>query len=830
MRLFQRIRPVTLVTALCLAPMIGAPAALADPPTDPVTIDLLNITDLHGHIAKGGDDPGAVTLACEVKAARQANANTLFLSTGDSVGGSPFASSILKDKPTLDVLNAIGLDASALGNHEFDAGLSDLTDRILPLAEFPYLGANVDGSAALDAEGDGKGYVIRDVGGAKVAIIGAVTADTPSMVAPSAVASLTFSDPLAAANDLAVALKDGQEANGEADVVVVLIHEDAASQASVIAPQVDAVFGGHTHLKYQQVVTVGGNDIGVVQAGHYGRDLARVSLTWDPTTGDVTVNRAVVDNLTASNCTEDAYDVAAIVDAATEASAVEGSRQVATIGSDFLRGTNTGADTGSNRGTESTASNMIAESFRQWAASSTPATDMPIVGLMNPGGVRADLLWARSGNEAEDGIVTFAEAYAVQNFSNEMAYATLTGADLKAVLSEQFQPTSRRPVLMLGTSSNVEVKLDQASADALRAIAGTTPAPPDADAQIAAARATLITQVLIDGVELEDTDVVRVASNSFLMEGGDGFLSLKNGTGYTNTGTIDVNATIEYLRSFGATPLVAEVTKNQVGWAFSDEGEDGVDFDLRVTGLVMSATAEQKGAAVVLATQDVEIARADIDKTPVALWPETGTVLFEDIDIPATVAPTVNGGSATGFAHQVTVDVVDSSGALVQRFLQDVPVPAPAARAAVAGADSVEQGQEITFVAEGFAANEELTVTVHSDPLRIGTAMTDRAGKASVTWPVPPDFAAGDHMMVFSSADGVREASAAFKVRAAAVMPAEPDPAQPGVPSGGTSSGRGGKGFLASTGASSTAWIAAMTLALAGGALYLQRRKGARGN
>ena len=138
-----------------LAPPAGAdepaapPAALAAPPAAPAapaasatTIDLLGITDLHGHISRttrtdrntgqtSVEDPGAVTLACEVSAARASNPDTLFVSAGDSVGGSAYVSSILQDRPTIEVLNAMSLDVSALGNHELDQGLTDLENHIL---------------------------------------------------------------------------------------------------------------------------------------------------------------------------------------------------------------------------------------------------------------------------------------------------------------------------------------------------------------------------------------------------------------------------------------------------------------------------------------------------------------------------------------------------------------------------------------------------------------------------------------------------------------------------------------------------------------------------
>ena len=123
-----------------------------------VELNILGVTDFHGHIEQKAvkDDDGVITgysemgasgVACYVDAEREANPNTSFITVGDNIGGSPFVSSILKDEPTLQALSAIGVDASALGNHEFDQGYADLTDRVsldgTGSAKFRYLGANV---------------------------------------------------------------------------------------------------------------------------------------------------------------------------------------------------------------------------------------------------------------------------------------------------------------------------------------------------------------------------------------------------------------------------------------------------------------------------------------------------------------------------------------------------------------------------------------------------------------------------------------------------------------------------------------------------------------
>lgn len=645
------------------APTSADAAASADgAASGEVAINLLGITDLHGYIEPSNDYPGAVKLACEVDAYRGSHPNTLVLSAGDNIGGSPFASALLGDEPTLDVLNAIGLDASAVGNHEFDKSIADLTDRVLPKANFPFLGGNVDGSAALDAEGSGKGYWVKDVGGVKVGVIGVVTEDTPTLVSPSSIAGLTFQKSQTWANTKAAELKDGQAANGEADVVVALVHEDAAALANGFTKDIDAVFGGHTHVPYAQKHTVGGEEIAVVQADNYGLLLGRISLKYNPNTRVTTVATADNQDLKQSACATHPQVEKIVADAQAQTK-VKGAEQVATIGSDFFRGSNDGAPTGANRGTESTASNMVADSFHHWATKSLPDAGMRTIGVMNPGGVRGDFLFAKSEGEAEDGILTYSEAFQIQPFGNELSYTTLTGKQLRKALGQQFQPGTRRPVLMLGVSSNVMVILDQEVADQLHALHDS--GAPDA-AKVAELQEKLVWQVTVDGQGVSETDTIRVASNSFLLDGGDGFTAFTEGTGFTNTGAIDVTATIDYLKSFGDQPLSAHLDKRQVGVHFSDEGNDLKDITATFTGVLMSVSSEQVATTMVISSEGKELSRGAVDAAPVENKPETGkaTATFT---IPED-APFVTCDDGTEQCKKVTIEFRDANGDLVYGY------------------------------------------------------------------------------------------------------------------------------------------------------------------
>ena len=666
---------LTSLSPLVLTPPAGAdeaarPAAApaagdADPAASARTIDLLGITDLHGHISRttqtdrdtgqaSVEDPGAVTLACEVAAARAANPNTLFVSAGDSVGGSAYVSSILQDRPTMETLNAMSLDASALGNHELDQGLTDLETRILPASNFPILAANVSGSAPLTAEGSGKGAYIKEVGGVRVGFVGVVTDELPTLVSPSALSSLTLSPAVTAANARAAELKDGDPANGEADVVVVLSHEDAATTATSFGGSVDAVFSGHTHVPFAQTVTgVEGNRIAVVQADHYGWALGRIRLSYDPASRKTTVVSADNEDLRSSSCTTDAYGVAGIVAQAEKDSATEGGKPLAKIGSDFLRGSD-GSGPGSNRGTESTASDLIAESFRSWLATDIqPAGSTRYVGIMNAGGVRADFRYAASGTEG-DGVLTSGEAYTVQPFGNEMAYTTLTGAELRTLLSQQWQPGSSRPVLTLGLSSNVDV-LTEAS----------TPGGSTAPA---------IREIRVDGEPLADEDTVVVASNSFLLTGGDGYTVFKDKPS-TNTGVLDRDVTSAYLASFGDQPVKAGYSKRQVAMSAAPSAAGAGAVTVTMDSLAYTNASEQAAGAhrVRVSAGSTEILSRDIDLTVDPTGPTTGKAAF-DLAVPADAPTRTCRTIQAATCRWVAVDTVDSAGAVLNSFSVEVAV------------------------------------------------------------------------------------------------------------------------------------------------------------
>ncbi|AGN17994.1 hypothetical protein J433_10642 [Corynebacterium glutamicum MT] len=604
----KRLSRAALAVVATTAVSFGALAvpAFADEANN-VELNILGVTDFHGHIEQklGSGEMGASGVACYVDAERAANPNTSFITVGDNIGGSPFVSSILKDEPTLQALSAIGVDASALGNHEFDQGYSDLVNRVsldgTGSAKFPYLGANVVGGTPAPAKSE-----IIEMDGVKIAYIGAVTEETATLVSPAGIQGITFTGDIDAINTEADRVIDA----GEADVVIALLHAEAAP-TDPFSNNVDVVFSGHTHFDYVAEGDARGDKqpLVVIQGHEYGKVISDVEISYDPEADKITNIEAR--NVPAAEVVENCATPNAIVDgivaAAVGAAEVEGAKVVATIENGFYRGANAGQSTGSNRGVESSLSNLIAEAGL-WAVNDATNLNADI-GIMNAGGVRADLA---------AGEVTFAEAYATQNFSNTYGARDLTGAQFKKALEQQWKQTGDRPRLALGLSNNVQYSYDPERAYGDR-----------------------ITHITINGEPMDMDATYRITGSSFLIAGGDSFTAFAEGGPIAESGMVDIDLFNRYI---AAHPDV-DVRANQssVGITLSGPGvaEDGTlvpGEELTVDLSSLSYTGPEEKPSTVEVTVGSEKQTADVDNTIVDQVDLTGT---------ATVTLTVPEGATS---------------------------------------------------------------------------------------------------------------------------------------------------------------------------------------
>lgn len=549
--------------------VISSPAAQA---ADPVTLNLLTINDFHGRI-----DTNTVKFAGTVEGLRQADgaagANTLLIGAGDFIGASLFASSVQQDQPTIDVMNELGLDVSAVGNHEFDQGWADLRDRVIgpagtPNAQWDYLGANVyDSTTGQPVLPE---YATYQVGGVTVGVIGAVTVETPTLVSPDGVSSLTFGDPVTAINRVADQLTDGDPANGEAEILVASFHEGAPQGSQTLAqnvaaspafaeivndvsPKVAAIVNGHTHQAYAFQAPVPGDPSRtrpIIQTGSYGANVGQIKLTVDRDTDTVTgYTVANVPRVGTADATLIAQyparlsPIKATVDAALAVANELGNVPVGSITADITTAftpatppagvdrcvAGSGRD---DRASESTLGNLVANALV--AQLSAPEYGGAEIGVVNPGGLRSDLCFAaNTASWSKDGlgVVMYGEANAVLPFANDLFVTSLTGAQFKTALEQQWQrdaagnvPT--RPYLQLGLSDNVTYTFDPSAPEGSR-----------------------ITSVTIDGRPLDPAKTYRIGSFSFLLQGGDNFRIFTAGTDTTDSGLVDRDAWIDYLKA-----------------------------------------------------------------------------------------------------------------------------------------------------------------------------------------------------------------------------------------------------------------------------------------
>ncbi|WP_049822023.1 ExeM/NucH family extracellular endonuclease, partial [Arthrobacter sp. H41] len=513
--------------------IVGLDTAPADTTSE---LNLLNINDFHGRI-----DTNTVRFAGTVEKLKAAFAegDSAFLSAGDNIGASLFPSSLQQDTPTLEVLNALELRASAVGNHEFDAGTEDLSGRVADLADFPYLGANVYAKVTVDPALEE--YSIINVSGIDVAVIGVVTEETAALVSPGGIAGVDFGDPVEAVNRVAKEI----EAQDLADVIVAEYHDGAtdgavegatieqeiaaggafASIVTETSPLVDAIFTGHTHKQYAWDGPVPGDEgktRPILQTGSYGEFVGQITLTVDDVTGDVQAYTA--QNVARTTDTDASLvaafprvaEVKSIVDSALAEAAVIGNRPVGSVTADITTAfTGTSRD---DRTSESTLGNLVADSLRSSLGSAERGGAE--IGVVNPGGLRNELY------QSPDGVVTFAEANAVLPFVNDLWTTSLTGAQFKEVLEQQWQPEgSSRAFLALGLSDNVSYTYDPALE-----------------------RGSRITSVTIDGAPLDPERAYRVGTFSFLAQGGDNFTAFTGGTDTRESGLVDRDAWIDYIR------------------------------------------------------------------------------------------------------------------------------------------------------------------------------------------------------------------------------------------------------------------------------------------
>ncbi|HEX5014854.1 MAG TPA: 5'-nucleotidase C-terminal domain-containing protein [Candidatus Limnocylindrales bacterium] len=450
----------------------------------------------------------------------------LILAGGDNVGASPPNSLLLEDKPSIDVENAWGLDATSYGNHEFDYGV----ERLLmhqERADFPFLATNIVETATGERPDWVTPSVVFTVNGIKVGVIGAELLNTPELVSAGATEGLTF-------------LPEGPAIKAESDrlqalgvrVQVVVIHQGTNTGQNTLGnavgtewtgpildiadllqdSTVDAMIVGHTHrvsnlMRGRILITEGinaGASYSVLQLMVKGGDVA-----WAGGATRIAKNVGVAPR----------PDVQAIIDDANAQTAVLRNQVIGTQLNDITRAP--------DRLHESEMGNMVADSMRL----KYPGVD---AALTNSGGLRQNLVFTPPSAGEQPGEITWGEVFAVLPFGNRSTILTLTGTQLRAAFVNGFTPfcfpafpggTGRFPQI-----SGMKVQFHCDGQNPVIDTIWKTPSGVGGPATV-----------------LGDADTIRIVTNDFMYGGGDGYAALAGGTNVSQPGDDLLQVTIDYI-------------------------------------------------------------------------------------------------------------------------------------------------------------------------------------------------------------------------------------------------------------------------------------------
>lgn len=446
--------PTAIVFVLMLTTVSFAWAA-------PVTIRILHVNDFHGfadpYKPLGSDEKlgGIAYLAARAAELRKEYPSVL-LSAGDMIQGNNWAN-LFQGRPVIEVMNLMGFDAMVPGNHEFDFGQEVLLRRISE-AKFPVIAANVGGF------GEFKPYIIKDVDGVRVAVIGIVTDETPVSTHPKNVDGLTFRAPADVIN------KYLREIRAQADVVIALTHIGYAADRALAekVPGIDVVVGGHSHTKVDVPAVVGKTII--VQAWEHGKVLGVLDLTVDE--GKIAGFTGRLEEIRPEGKADEAVAGVAKVYREKVDAALNERIGVASVDLD-------GANV---RLQETNLGNFIADIIRETSGAEAA--------IINGGGIRTSI---------REGEIRRKDVYAVLPFDNYIVAVRLTGAQIRQALEHGISAVERNEG-RFPQVSGIRFSYDPSAAAGSR-----------------------VRDVSIKGRPLDMQKEYSVATNDFLAAGGDGY-------------------------------------------------------------------------------------------------------------------------------------------------------------------------------------------------------------------------------------------------------------------------------------------------------------------
>lgn len=566
----------------------------------PVTISLLSLNDFHGALLP---PTGSVTVADPANATgtkvsaggiaylssliNQLKAKnpekTLVVAAGDMLGGSPLNSALFHDEATIEALNSIGLDFSAVGVHELDNGRDELlriqnggcfpktadgskgnigidtcmTNAAFSGAKFKYLSANIvdkkTGQTLFPS------YYVRTIEGVDIGFIGATLKEAPTLTNPAGSAGMSFLDEADSVNKLVTELK----LKGVSSIVV-LLHQGGTTTASTIndkscpglsaeiialtdklAPEVDVVISGRSHQEYNCKRPDGKL---LTQAGFNGRIVSKIDLTIDPQLKKVIAKEA--NNIVVINDVgvKDSKGVliplpagmsplakdttmAALVQRYVDASATVTNIQIGSLTSFIGRTANTAG--------ENKMGDLVADIYLNGSSGTEYGNRPAEIALANPGGIRASLETSLQ--------VSYAQLFAVMPFGNNLTTMDLTGTQLLRLLEQQWEAPQPAGGRVMQISNGFSYSWDASQPEGAARGSGNR---------------VVAGSMMLNGTSIDLNKIYRITVNNFMSTGGDNYTVLTSGSNIQQ-GYTDIVAGEAYFRKLGTipTPSQARITR-----------------------------------------------------------------------------------------------------------------------------------------------------------------------------------------------------------------------------------------------------------------------------
>ncbi|WP_221801757.1 bifunctional metallophosphatase/5'-nucleotidase [Oceanobacter mangrovi] len=548
-----RLPGLSLLLSALLAALLPACSSLPGQPEQTITVNIAAINDLHGHLeparlpfsystanGKALQQAGGLkALTNTVEALRQQDPDTLFIGAGDLIGASPVISSLWADEPTLLALNRMKLDMAAVGNHELDNGKDEFLrlvnggchsrrpDQACQYRDnwsgvnFPYLAANlIDSSSGKPLTA---AYVIKQVKGLKIALIGAVLQDLPSVVSARSLQGIQALDEAQTINRQVPELL----AQG-VDAIIVVIHQGGQTAEAFNSPgcsqlrgdilpivdkldkHIKVVITGHTHQGY----LCKRGDVTITQALAYGQVVTHLQLQINPRRHQVTDVKAANLVVDPTAPTQPANRLSSEMEILLDDLKQRGN---ARINQPIARLAVAEMNKQANPHGESVLGDLIADA--QLAATRSFGA---VAALTNYGGIRDSLRLSRKQQQ-----VNYGQLAAIQPFNNELVVVTLNGSQIDTLLESQWRGDSD------------EFRPLQVSAGFSYQWQAAAPQGQKVD----------INSIRINGKAIKPEHLYKITVNEYMAGGGSHLTVLTQASQQQPTGLRDLPALIDYIKA-----------------------------------------------------------------------------------------------------------------------------------------------------------------------------------------------------------------------------------------------------------------------------------------